>query len=140
MPTRKANAIWNGDLKNGKGTLKTESEAFEGDYSFGSRFKSKQETNPEELLGAAHAGCFSMALSLELTKAGHAPDSIETEANVSLDAESLSITDIKLITKVSVTGIDDGSFQKIAEGAKEVCPVSKALAGTDITLEAILAL
>lgn len=138
MITNKANAIWKGDLKSGEGHMKVGSGAFNVSYSFGTRFEGKQGTNPEELIGAASAGCFSMAFSLELSKAGHDPESIETEAEVSLDADSLSITDIKLTTKASVPGIDNETFQKIAEVAKNGCPVSKALAGSAITLDATL--
>ncbi|HLR76270.1 MAG TPA: OsmC family protein [Balneolaceae bacterium] len=138
MIKNKANATWEGDIKSGQGNMKVGSGAFDTSYSFGTRFEGKKGTNPEELIGAAHAGCFSMALSLELTEAGHAPDSIETEADVSLDPDSLSISDIKLTTKVSAPDIDDEVFQEIAEGAKKNCPVSKALAGVDISLDAAL--
>ncbi|HET6528445.1 MAG TPA: OsmC family protein [Balneolaceae bacterium] len=140
MPTRKANAIWKGDLKTGQGTMKMESGSYEGAYSFGSRFKNEKGTNPEELIGAAHAGCFSMALSLELSEAGYTPESIDTEAKVSFEVEDggPTITGVKLLTKASVPSIENDEFQKFAEGAKNGCPVSKALKGTDITLEATL--
>jgi osmotically inducible protein OsmC len=140
MPTTKASATWNGDLKNGNGTMKMDSGSYEGAYSFASRFEDGEGTNPEELIGAAHAGCFSMALSLELSEAGYDPESIDTSAEVTfevIDGEP-AITGIKLITEANVPGIDNDKFQQFAEGAKEGCPVSKALSGIDITLDAIL--
>lgn len=138
MPTKKANAQWNGDLKNGKGTMELESGSYKGDYTFASRFEDGKGTNPEELIGAAHAGCFSMALSNELDEAGYEPKSVKTKAEVTLDGSKGKITGIKLITEADVPDIDDDTFQEIAEGAKEGCPVSKALAATNITLKAIL--
>lgn len=140
MPTTKANATWNGDLKNGNGTMKMDSGSYEGAYTFASRFENGEGTNPEELIGAAHSGCFSMALSLELSEAGYDPKSINTSAEVTFEVVDgdPAITGIKLITKANVPNIDNDTFQQFAEGAKEGCPVSKALAGTDITLDATL--
>ncbi|SMO86579.1 OsmC family protein [Fodinibius sediminis] len=140
MPTTKASAIWNGDLKNGNGTMKMDSGSYEGPYTFASRFEDGEGTNPEELIGAAHAGCFSMALSLELSEAGYEPESIDTSAEVTFEVVDggPAITGIKLITEANVPDIDNDTFQQFAEGAKEGCPVSKALAGTDITLDATL--
>jgi len=116
------------------------SGAFDGAYSFGSRFEEAAGTNPEELIGAAHAGCFSMAFSGALGKAGHKPQSIETNARVHLEKgdAGFTITRIELQTKATVPGIKDGEFQEIAEGAKAGCPVSRALGGVDITVEAEL--
>jgi osmotically inducible protein OsmC len=117
------------------------SGAYEGPYSFQSRFEEGDGTNPEELIAAAHAGCFSMALSLELGRAGHNPESVETEATVQLDevGDGFAITHIVLRTRARVPGIDAGEFQRHAEAAKEGCPVSKALGGVDtIDLEAEL--
>lgn len=136
MPQRKANAVWNGDLKSGKGTMKFGSGAFEGSYTFASRFEEGSGTNPEELIGAAHAGCYSMALSNELASSGFTPESVETEAHVSL--EKGSITTILLNVTAKVPDIDDDKFQEFAEGAKKNCPVSKALTGVDISLDATL--
>lgn len=140
MPKRKANAIWNGDLKGGKGTMKFGSGAYEGAYTFASRFEEGEGTNPEELIGAAHAGCFSMALSADLAKGGHSPESVETTAEVTLEVgdDGAAITNITLNVKATVPGIDNETFQKFAEGAKKNCPVSKALAGPKITLNAEL--
>ncbi|WP_020404754.1 OsmC family protein [Gracilimonas tropica] len=138
MPTKKANAVWKGDLKSGNGTMKVGSGAYEGAFSFATRFEDKDGSNPEELIGAAHAGCFSMAFSNELDKAGFTPDSVETEAEVTIDPGSASITTIKLITKGHVPNIDEAKFQEIAEAAKKGCPVSKALTGVDIHLDATL--
>jgi osmotically inducible protein OsmC len=140
MPTRNATAVWNGAIKEGNGTMKLGSGAFEGRYSFGSRFESDPGTNPEELIGAAHAGCFSMALSGFLGRAGHSPETITTKALVHIDkdGDGFTITRIELHPEVSVPGLDDAEFQEIANTAKEKCPVSRALAGTEITLDAKL--
>ena len=140
MPICKAEAEWKGGLKDGKGHLKTGSGAFEGPYSFRDRFEDGTNTNPEELIGAAHAGCFSMALSADLTAAGKPPESIHTVASVTLEkvAEGFSITKIDLVTEAKVPGLNAAEFQQRAEGAKKNCPVSKALAGTQITLKATL--
>lgn len=140
MPTRKAEAFWKGDLKNGNGKLKVESGAFETKYNFASRFETGEQTNPEELIGAAHAGCFSMALSNELASAGHEPKSVETRAEVTLDlsGDEPEITTIRLVSKANVPGIEKDEFMKIANGAKENCPVSKVLAGASIELDITL--
>ena len=140
MPVRKAEAEWKGGLKDGKGKLKVGSGAFEGPYSFRDRFEDGTNTNPEELIGAAHAGCFSMALSADLTGAGKPPERIHTVASVSLDkvADGFAITKIDLVTEAKVPGLSAAEFQQRAEGAKKNCPVSKALAGTQITLKATL--
>jgi osmotically inducible protein OsmC len=140
MAVRTSEAEWKGNLLQGQGTMKLGSGAFEGKYSFPSRFESGQGTNPEELIGAAHAGCFSMALSFILGNAGYTPTRIHTTARVHLEkvGEGFSITKIELETEAQVPGIDDKTFQGHAEGAKKGCPVSKALTGTEITLKAKL--
>ena len=140
MPVRTASARWEGGLREGKGTLRLGSGAFEGRYSFSSRFEDGTGTNPEELIGAAHAGCFSMALSLGLEQAGHPPTSVETTAEVHLDRSDsgVEISRIDLRTAASVPGIDDATFQAQAATAKAGCVVSKALAGVEITLDARL--
>jgi osmotically inducible protein OsmC len=141
MPVRKAEARWEGRLRDGKGTMKFGSGAFEGRYSFASRFEEGTGTNPEELIGAAHAGCFSMAFSAMLEKAGHTPEWIETAAAVTVEkvGDGFSVTKSKLTTSASVPGIDEATFLKIAEEAKAGCPVSRALAGVEISLDAALA-
>src|SRR6185295_6758169 len=141
MPVRKANAVWEGSLKEGHGTVKLGSGAFEGQYSFGSRFEEGTGTNPEELIGAAHAGCFSMALSAGLGRAGFAPRRIATTAKVHLEkvGEGFKITRIDLDTEADVPNIDEAAFQEAARKAKETCPVSQALGGVDISLNARLA-
>jgi osmotically inducible protein OsmC len=136
MAVRTANAEWNGSLKEGKGKMKLQSGAYEGAYSYASRFETGAGTNPEELIGAAHAGCFSMALSAGLGKAGYTPDAVKTEARVHL--EDGAITTIELRTEAKVPGIDESTFKEEAEKAKSGCPVSKALAGVDIKLDASL--
>lgn len=140
MPVRKASAVWNGTLKEGNGTMKMQSGAYEGKYSFGSRFQEDPGTNPEELIAAAHAGCFSMALSGALTKSGFTPERVETSAKAHLEkvGEGFKITRIQLTCQASVPGIDDAVFQDLAAGAKAGCPVSQALAGVDISLDAEL--
>src|SRR5882672_4427681 len=140
MAKRTANAVWEGTLREGKGTVKLGSGAFEGQYSFASRFEEGTGTNPEELIGAAHAGCFSMALAAGLTKAGFNPTRISTKANVSLEkvGEGFKITTIELDTEADVPGIDQSAFLDHAESAKKNCPVSQALAGTEIKLNAKL--
>ena len=141
MPKRTANARWEGSLTEGKGTMRMASGSYEGPYSFQSRFEEGDGTNPEELIAAAHAGCFSMALSAELGKAGHDVESVETEATVHLDKvdEGFAIKRIVLRTQANVPGIDDSSFQEIAEAAKKGCPVSQALAAVEsIELDAQL--
>ena len=141
MPTRKAEAEWEGNLAEGRGRLKVGSGAFEGPYSFKSRFEEGESaTNPEELLGAAHAGCFTMALTAALSRAQIKPARIHTEARVKLEkiGEAFSITQIELETEAEVPGIDDATFQQYAQGAKENCPLSKALASTSISMTAKL--
>jgi osmotically inducible protein OsmC len=141
MPTRKAEAHWEGNLAEGSGRLKLGSGAFDGPYSFKSRFEEGQSaTNPEELIGAAHAGCFTMALTAQLSRAGITPTRIHTTAQVKLEkvGDAFSITKIDLDTEAEIPGIDDAAFQKYANDAKQGCPVSKALAGTEIGLTARL--
>jgi lipoyl-dependent peroxiredoxin len=141
MPTRTAEAKWEGKIMDGRGTMKLGSGAFEGNYSFKTRFEEGVTgTNPDELLGAAHAGCFSMALSGLLEKAGYPPRSIRTRANVRIEKSGpgFAITGIELDTEADVPGIGDDAFLEQAEAAKANCPVSKALSGTDITLKARL--
>ena len=140
MPTRKAHARWEGTLKEGKGTVDVGSGAFKGAYSFASRFETGVGTNPEELLGAAHAGCFAMALSLVLGRAGFKPDFVDAIANVTVSPHDggFKITGSHIVCEASVQGIDQAMFMQHAESAKASCPVSQALAGTKITLEAKL--
>ena len=138
MPVRNATATWEGPLQDGDGSLALGSGAFEGAYSFQSRFEDGSGTNPEELIGAAHAGCFSMALANALAEDGYDPERIHTEAAVSLDAESLSIDGIELELAATVPDIDADTFEAYADDAKENCPVSKALAGVPISLSITL--
>jgi lipoyl-dependent peroxiredoxin len=140
MSTRNASAVWSGDLKGGKGKMKLGSGAFEGQYSFSSRFEEGKGTNPEELIGAAHAGCFSMAFSHGLSEAGFVPTQVATTAKVHLAMADggFKIITIELECEADVPKIDDKTFQKLAEEAKTGCPVSKALAGVDIKLKAKL--
>lgn len=140
MPIREANAVWQGSLKEGEGQMRFGSGVFEGNYSFGSRFEENVGTNPEELIGAAHAGCFSMALSAALNAAGHVPERVDTTARVHLDRNDsgFTISLIELDTTGIVPGLDEAGFQEHAEQAKQNCPVSRALAGTDIKLVAKL--
>ncbi|MEL7833882.1 OsmC family protein [Fodinibius sp. Rm-B-1B1-1] len=140
MPTRKAEASWNGDLKNGTGKMSFGSGAYTGAYSFKSRFEEGTGTNPEELIGAANAGCFSMALSADLAEAGYDPQTVTTNADVTLEMVDgdPAITTIKLNVEANVPDIDQDEFLEIAEGAKKNCPVSKALAGVNIVLDAKL--
>jgi lipoyl-dependent peroxiredoxin len=141
MPTRSSSAEWSGNLARGSGTMSLGSGAFEGAYSAASRFENGDGTNPEELIAAAHAGCFSMALALTLSQAGHEPDSVQTTAEVHLDkdGEGFSITRSDLTTEVKVKGLDDSEFQKYAEQAEKGCPVSRALGAIEISLDAKLA-
>ena len=140
MPVRSSSAVWNGNLLQGSGTMKLGSGAYEGKYSFPSRFESGQGTNPEELIAAAHAGCYSMALSATLGKAGFNPTRVATTAKVHLEkvGDGFSITKIELVTEAQIPGIDNATFQTNAEAAKKGCPVSKALTATEITLQAKL--
>ena len=137
MTTRTSSAEWKGTLKAGAGTMKLASGAYEGPFTFASRFESGKGTNPEELIGAAHAGCYSMFLSALLSNAGLTPTSITTTATVHL-TEGPTISLIELNTEAVVPGIDDEAFQKTALEAKQKCPVSKVLAGAEIKLTAKL--
>lgn len=141
MPIRSSSARWAGNLTEGSGTIKTGKGGFEGNYSFRSRFEEGEGTNPEELIAAAHAGCFSMAFSKGLADAGFTPTSVETTAKVHLDKTDagMTITRIDLESVGDVPGIDEAQFQKIAEGAKENCPISRLLSpGAQISLSASL--
>jgi len=142
MIVRKAKAQWLGDLKTGAGSIAFGSGAYTGPYSFQSRFESGTGTNPEELIAAAHAGCFSMAFSFSLQLAGFAPQRVNTSAAVKLEPApggGFSITGIELTTDAVIPGIDEAQFQQIAGDAKANCPISKALAAVPITLNAVLA-
>jgi len=140
MHISNASAVWEKDLIHGKGIMKLGSGAFQGAYSYASRFEEGEGTNPEELIGAAHAGCFSMALAHDLAQAGYAPKRIETSAKVTLDKVNggFNITHIDLITKAEVPGLQEKEFLKYAEDTKENCPVSQALKNVDIKLQAEL--
>lgn len=140
MPVRKAEAEWKGNLARGTGHLKTGSGAVDRAYSFASRFEEGTGTNPEELIGAAHAGCFSMALSHALAQAGHDPERVHTVASVNLEKVDggMAVTRIDLVTRGRVPGIDQATFQEFAENAKRDCIVSRALAAVDMTLDATL--
>jgi osmotically inducible protein OsmC len=140
MPVRTAEAQWEGSLQDGKGTMRFGGGAFEGQYSFGSRFEEGSGTNPEELIAAAHAGCFSMALSAGLSRAGHVPARVHTTARVHLEKgeAGFRITTIELDTEAEVPGIDEATFRDQAATAKAGCPVSQALAGVNIELNARL--
>jgi osmotically inducible protein OsmC len=137
---RKASAVWQGGLKDGKGTISTESGVLsQAQYSFGTRFESGKGTNPEELIAAAHAGCFSMALSAELGKSGVIPDSIETAATVTLDKldTGWTVTKVYLDVKAKIPGADSAAFHAAADTAKANCPISKLLKAA-ITMQAVL--
>ena len=140
MRVRQSSAVWEGNLKQGRGKMKLGSGAYEGSYSFLSRFEQGAGTNPEELIAAAHAGCFSMAFANTLSQKGYVPKIVNTTADVTLDAVGgvSKITGIKLKTEADVPGIDEKLFLEIAENAKANCPVSMALAATPIVLEAKL--
>lgn len=140
MPKRKAKATWNGDLEKGTGRMSFDSGSYEGAYSFKSRFEEGTGTNPEELIGAALAGCFSMALSADLAEANFSPKSVSTNAEVDLDMSDgdPKIKTITLNTDAEIPDIEDNEFQKYAQGAKKNCPVSKALTGVNIELNATL--
>jgi lipoyl-dependent peroxiredoxin len=142
MPVRSADATWNGGLREGNGSMRMASGAYEGQYSFSSRFEEGTGTNPEELIAAAHAGCFSMALSGALERVGYPPERVSTTARVHLDRgeSGFRITRIHLETEAVVPGIDEATFQDEAEKAKKGCPVSQALGAVEqITLDARLA-
>ena len=140
MPVRNSDATWEGGLKGGKGRLKTGSGAYEGNYSFMSRFEQGSGTNPEELITAAHAGCYSMALSAMLERGGHTATRVHTTAKVHLEkvGEGFKITRIQLQTEATVPGLDENTFRETAEKAKTGCPVSQALSATPIELDAKL--
>ena len=140
MTTRTSSARWQGDLKGGNGSLSLGSGAFEGQYNFSSRFESGTGTNPEELLGAAHAACFSMALSAGLGGAGFTPQRVSTTAKVTVEkvGEGFKITKIVLTSEASVPNIDPAKFQEIAKATKTGCPVSQALASVPMELDAKL--
>jgi osmotically inducible protein OsmC len=140
MPERNASARWQGDLRGGSGAMEVGSGAFKGAYTFSSRFENGPGTNPEELIAAAEAGCFSMAFANALSKAGRVPQEINTTAVVTLGQEGggFAIQKIELRTEGSVAGIEESEFQKIAEEARRTCPVSRALSATQITLQATL--
>ena len=142
MPTRNASAVWEGKLQGGKGSFKGESGAIDGAYSFGSRFAAEKGSNPEELLAAADAACFSMALSGAIERAGGTPERVETKAACTVEKadDGFRITTMKLTTRAKVSGIDAATFQRVAQEAKDGCPVSSALKGNvrielDATLE-----
>jgi lipoyl-dependent peroxiredoxin len=140
MPVRTSYAEWDGNLQQGKGTVKLGSGGFEGSYSFGSRFQESPGTNPEELLGAAHAACYSMALAAEISKAGFISRQIKTAARVTIQqvGQGPKITYIDLQTEVDAPELDEQKFQQLAEETKKNCPVSQALSCVPITLEARL--
>jgi osmotically inducible protein OsmC len=140
MPVRKSSAIWEGGLRDGKGKMRLGGGGFEGPYTFASRFEEGSGSNPEELIAAAHAGCFSMQLAGNLAKAGFPPKRIATTSHVTIEKqpEGFRITRIDLFTEAAVPGIEQKVFNEQAEDAKKNCPVSKALAATPITLQAQL--
>jgi lipoyl-dependent peroxiredoxin len=140
MPTRSSSAQWSGNLARGSGTMSLGSGAFEGSYSFASRFESGDGTNPEELIAAAHAGCFSMALAAALSVDDHVPDSVNTTAKVTIETVdgNPTITRSELSTEVKVDGLDDAELQEYADGAKSGCAVSRALGGVEIAVDAKL--
>lgn len=142
MPTRKASAAWEGGLQGGKGTFKGETGAVSGNYSFGSRFQEATGSNPEELLAAAHAACFSMQLSGLLEKNGTTPTRVETNAACIVEkvGPGFKITTMKLTVRATVPNIENATFQQVAATAKDICPVSQALKGNlDVQLDATLA-
>ena len=139
MPVRKASAVWEGSIKEGHGTVKLGSGAFEGQYSFSSRFEEGTGTNPEELIGAAHAACFTMALSLILGEAKLTAEEMETKADVTLEkqGDGFAITSVHLTLSAKIPGADKAKFDELTAMAKAGCPVSKLL-NTKITLDATL--
>lgn len=141
MPTRTADAEWTGTMQEGSGRMRFGSGAFDGAYTWSSRFAEERGTNPEELIAAAHSGCFSMAFAGNIGKAGFTPEHIETTARVHIERgdAGFSITRIELVTRARVAGIDDAAFQEIAERTKQTCPVSRALAAVpEVMVEATL--
>lgn len=140
MPTRKANARWEGGAR-GQGEIGSDTGVVRGRYSVGSRFEQAGGTNPEELLAAAQAACFSMKFAIDLEKEGSAPDYVQTDAACTVEkvGEGWSITRIELTTRARVSGIEESDFRRIAESSKQECPVSRSLAGNvDVTVQAIL--
>lgn len=137
MTKRTATAVWNGTLKEGNGQLNTQSGQIEGAYTFASRFEEGKGTNPEELIGAAHAGCFSMFLSAQLSNNGYTPESIETVATVHLgrDETGPKITLIELENKATVPGLDEAGYQEFLAKTKANCPISRALSATEIVIK-----
>ncbi|MBK1667103.1 peroxiredoxin [Rhodovibrio sodomensis] len=137
MPTRNAKAQWSGSLKNGKGTVATQSGVLDAAYSFPTRFEDASGTNPEELIAAAHAGCYAMAFSAVLGEEGYDPSQLDARADVTLAEVDGKPTITRVALKVSgkVEGLDAGEFKRIAEDAKNFCPVSRALTGVEITLD-----
>ncbi len=140
MKARTAQAVWKGDLKSGNGVMNIPNLGWKGNYTFKSRFDEGEGTNPEELIAAAHAGCFSMAFANTMAGKGYDPKSVETEAQVhlTLGEKGFYISSVHLVCQASVEGIDNDTFQALAEEAKKNCPVSKALAAIDISVEAKL--
>ena len=140
MAVRTSSAEWTGTLKEGSGTMKLASGAYEGPFTFVSRFEEGPGTNPEELIGAAHAGCYSMFLSALLSNAGLTPTRVQTTAAVHLGSVdgAPTITNIDLVCQAEVPGVSEADFQQHAQAAKENCPVSKVLAGAEISLQATL--
>lgn len=140
MAIRKATGVWEGNLKQGKGTVSTESGALDAEYTFASRFEEGTGSNPDELLGAALASCFSMFLANVLDQAGHTSERVATTAHVHLGSKDGApvISKIELVTEATVPGIDRDTFEEHAQKAKQGCPVSKTLTGTEITLDATL--
>lgn len=142
MPIRTASAQWQGNLTEGSGTIRTGKGGLQGNYSFKSRFEEGEGTNPEELIGAAHAGCFSMALSKAVADAGHPATSVDTTTKVHFDKTDagMTVTRIDLETVADIPGLDTSEFTKLAEAAKANCPISRLLSpGAEITLNARLA-
>ena len=141
MTIKTAEAKWNGTLKEGCGTMKTGSGEFEGDFSCDTRFEEAKGTNPEELIGAAHAGCYSMALAARLEKAGFKPKEVKTTARVELSEKDggYEISRVQLNTQADVPGIDESKFKQQADEAARQCVISKALAGTKVEVQARLA-
>ena len=141
MPVRSSNAVWQGSIGKGSGTMSFGSGAYEGAYSVPSRFENGEGTNPEELIAAAHAGCFSMSLAGKLTRNGTPPTKINTTASVHIEKleAGWKIVKIELKTEAEVDDVDDATFMKLAEDAKKTCPVSSALeAVPEVTLDAKL--
>ena len=140
--TSRASAVWHGTLKDGNGSYRAGTKTFSGAYTAATRFEGKEGTNPEELLAAAHAACFSMALAAALAKAGHTPERIETTAKATMDTVDgkPTVKRMDLVTRGTVPGASAQAFKEAAEGAKVGCPVSRALAGiAEVTLDAALA-